>query len=57
MTYSTNPKVIKGQKLLDTAIEKETSKVIEKRRLPFSDLQEQAGIYECPVAAQRNLYR
>ena len=30
VTYSTNPKVIKGQKLLDTAIEKETSKVIEK---------------------------
>ncbi len=30
VTYSTTPKVIKGQKLLDTAIEKETSKVIEK---------------------------
>ena len=30
VTYSTNPKVIKGQKLLDTAIEKETSKAIEK---------------------------
>ena len=35
VTYSTNPKVTKGQKLLDTAIEKETSKVIEKEGYRF----------------------
>ena len=35
VTYSTNPKVIKGRKLLDTAIEKETSKVIEKEGYRF----------------------
>ena len=35
MTYSTTAKVIKGQKLLDTAIEKETSKVIEKEGYRF----------------------